>query len=45
VAVGGLGETLEGLAQGIDSEGRLIIRLDDGAIRTVAAGDVTILKR
>jgi BirA family biotin operon repressor/biotin-[acetyl-CoA-carboxylase] ligase len=44
VTVSGSGETLEGLAQGIDNEGRLIIRLDDGAIRSVAAGDVTIQK-
>jgi BirA family biotin operon repressor/biotin-[acetyl-CoA-carboxylase] ligase len=45
VAVSGLGETLEGLAQGIDQEGRLIITLDDGSLRQVAAGDVTILKK
>ncbi len=45
VAVSGLGETITGLAQGIDREGRLIITLDDGGIRTVAAGDVTILKK
>lgn len=44
VGVSGAGETLEGLAQAIDNEGRLIIRLDDGSMRTVAAGDVTILK-
>jgi BirA family biotin operon repressor/biotin-[acetyl-CoA-carboxylase] ligase len=44
VAVSGTGESLAGLAQGIDNEGRLIVRLDDGAIRTVAAGDVTIVK-
>lgn len=45
VMVSGAGETLEGLAQGVDNEGRLVIRLDDGALRTVAAGDVTIVKR
>jgi BirA family biotin operon repressor/biotin-[acetyl-CoA-carboxylase] ligase len=45
VAVSGLGETLEGLAQGIDSEGRLIIKFNDGSVKTVAAGDVTILKK
>ena len=45
VTVSGAGETLEGLAQGVDSDGRLIVRLDDGTIRTVAAGDVTIRKR
>jgi BirA family biotin operon repressor/biotin-[acetyl-CoA-carboxylase] ligase len=36
---------LEGLAQGVDNEGRLIIRRDDGTTRTVAAGDVTIIKK
>jgi BirA family biotin operon repressor/biotin-[acetyl-CoA-carboxylase] ligase len=45
VAVRGLGETFEGLAKGIDSEGRLLVELGDGTIRRVAAGDVTILKR
>jgi BirA family biotin operon repressor/biotin-[acetyl-CoA-carboxylase] ligase len=45
VTVSGGGAFLEGLAQGVDNEGRLIIRLDDGTIRTVAAGDVTIVKK
>jgi BirA family transcriptional regulator, biotin operon repressor / biotin---[acetyl-CoA-carboxylase] ligase len=45
VTISGAGEALEGLAQGLDTEGRLIITLDDGTTRTVAAGDVTILKR
>ncbi len=45
VIVSGAGDTLEGLAQGVDNEGRLIVRLDDDTIRTVAAGDVTILRR
>jgi BirA family transcriptional regulator, biotin operon repressor / biotin---[acetyl-CoA-carboxylase] ligase len=45
VMVSGAGETLEGIAQGIDDEGRLILRLDNGNVRTVAAGDVTIVKR
>ncbi len=45
VTVSGLGKTFTGLAQGMDHEGRLAIRLDDGAIQTVAAGDVTILKK
>jgi BirA family biotin operon repressor/biotin-[acetyl-CoA-carboxylase] ligase len=44
VTVSGAGEFLEGLALGVDNEGRLIIRLDDGTVRTVAAGDVTIVK-
>ena len=45
VSVGGPREALEGLAQGIDHEGRLIVKLDDGSLRQVAAGDVTILKK
>ncbi len=45
VAVSGLRETFEGLAQGIDPEGRLVIRTADGQLRPVAAGDVTILKK
>ena len=44
IAVSGASEVLEGLAQGIDVEGRLIVKLDDGTVRTVAAGDVTIVK-
>jgi BirA family transcriptional regulator, biotin operon repressor / biotin---[acetyl-CoA-carboxylase] ligase len=45
VALSGSGEVLEGTAQGIDAEGRLIIKLDDGTTRAVAAGDVTIIKK
>ena len=45
VDVSGAGETFEGTAEGIDREGRLIVRLDDGTLRTVTAGDVTILKK
>jgi BirA family biotin operon repressor/biotin-[acetyl-CoA-carboxylase] ligase len=45
VAVSGAGETFQGLAQGIDDEGRLMVELADGTLRTVAAGDVSILKR
>lgn len=44
VAVSG-GDHLEGTAEGIDPEGRLVIRRDDGTVRTVAAGDVTILNK
>jgi BirA family transcriptional regulator, biotin operon repressor / biotin---[acetyl-CoA-carboxylase] ligase len=43
VTVSGAGEFLEGLAQGVDSEGRLIVNLDNGTVRTIAAGDVTIV--
>ncbi len=45
VKVSAPGETIEGMAQGIDSDGRLLITQDDGRVRTVAAGDVTIVKR
>jgi BirA family biotin operon repressor/biotin-[acetyl-CoA-carboxylase] ligase len=45
ITVSGAGEALDGLAQGVDRDGRLILRLDDGTIRTVAAGDVTIVKK
>jgi len=45
VAVSGGGTMLEGLACGVDAEGRLILELDDGTLRQVAAGDVTIMKR
>ncbi len=45
VVVSGQGVTFSGLAQGIDREGRLKVRLDDGEVRTVAAGDVTIVKK
>jgi len=45
VAVSGAGMTLEGIARGIDAEGRLMLLLDDGTSRQVAAGDVTLLKR
>ncbi len=44
VAVKGHDGVLEGLARGIDREGRLIVELDDGAIHNVASGDVTIIK-
>ncbi len=44
VVVSGSGETLEGTAEGIDREGRLMIRHDDGTTHAVAAGDVTIVK-
>lgn len=44
VAVRGAGTALEGLAHGVDAEGRLILKLADGTLRQVTAGDVTILK-
>jgi BirA family biotin operon repressor/biotin-[acetyl-CoA-carboxylase] ligase len=45
VAVSGSGSRLEGVAHSIDADGRLILKMDDGALRTVAAGDVTLVKR
>ena len=45
VAVSGRGETFQGMAKGIDDEGRLIVEIADGILRTVAAGDVSILKK
>jgi BirA family biotin operon repressor/biotin-[acetyl-CoA-carboxylase] ligase len=44
VTVDGGRVTLEGFARGVDAEGRLILKLDDGTLRQVAAGDVTIMK-
>jgi BirA family biotin operon repressor/biotin-[acetyl-CoA-carboxylase] ligase len=45
VTVSGGDTVLDGLAQGVDSEGRLIIGLDNGTVRTIAAGDVSIVKK
>jgi BirA family biotin operon repressor/biotin-[acetyl-CoA-carboxylase] ligase len=45
VSVSGAGEVIEGEAVAIDSEGRLVVKLDDGTERTVAAGDVTLRKK
>lgn len=36
--------TFEGLAEDIDSEGRLVVKLEHGSRRVVASGDVTLLK-
>ena len=40
----GPGAVMEGIADDLDQEGRLVLRLKDGTLRTVAAGDVTIQK-
>lgn len=45
IAVSGQDGTFTGIATDIDTEGRLLVLLTDGTTRTVAAGDVTILKR
>jgi len=42
IIVSSMGEKLQGLAQGIDREGRLIIKQEDGSIRQISAGDVEL---
>ena len=44
VRVQGAAERIDGMARDIDMEGRLVVQLDDGTLRQVAAGDVTIVK-
>jgi BirA family biotin operon repressor/biotin-[acetyl-CoA-carboxylase] ligase len=34
---------VEGLAEAVDDEGALLLRLDDGELRTVAVGDIVVL--
>lgn len=43
VAVGE--EVLEGLAEGVDEDGALLLRLADGSLRVVVAGDVLSVRR
>jgi BirA family biotin operon repressor/biotin-[acetyl-CoA-carboxylase] ligase len=42
VAVSVMGEILEGVAEGVDADGALLIRQKDGGLRTIVAGDVTL---
>jgi BirA family biotin operon repressor/biotin-[acetyl-CoA-carboxylase] ligase len=44
VTVRGAGQILRGHAETLDGDGRLVVRLDDGSVRQIAAGDVTIEK-
>lgn len=44
VAAVGQDGTIEGVAEDIDSEGRLMVRLDSGVLQRIASGDVTIRK-
>jgi BirA family biotin operon repressor/biotin-[acetyl-CoA-carboxylase] ligase len=37
-------ETLTGIAEDIDKEGMLLVRLPSGAIRTINSGDVSLLR-
>jgi BirA family biotin operon repressor/biotin-[acetyl-CoA-carboxylase] ligase len=45
ISMSGADEILAGTAEGIDGEGRLLVKLDDGTLRAVAAGDVTIINK
>ena len=36
------GDTFTGLAEGVDDTGNLLLRLDDGTVMTLTAGDVTL---
>lgn len=44
VAVTMPGATLEGLAVDVDAEGTLLLRLDDGTMRSIYAGDVGVAR-
>ncbi len=44
VKVTSLDSVIEGLAEGIDDYGRLIVRLEGGRVEKVASGDVTVIK-
>lgn len=42
VTVSGGSDVLQGVAEGVDSNGALLVRLDSGCLETVLAGDVTL---
>jgi BirA family biotin operon repressor/biotin-[acetyl-CoA-carboxylase] ligase len=42
VSVSGSGPAIEGMAEGVDPDGALLVRLDDGSLETIVAGDVTL---
>jgi len=44
VMVAAGGETYRGLAESVDEEGRLLLRLPSGEIRRVSSGDLTMLR-
>lgn len=44
VSVSGAGSVLEGMAEGVDADGALLVRRADGALERVLAGDVTLRK-
>jgi len=42
VVISGLGTELEGLAEGVDQDGALLLRLQDGQVVRILAGDVSL---
>lgn len=42
VSVTGVRETLEGIAEGVDELGRLLVRTEEGVLHALLAGDVTL---
>ena len=44
ISVIGIRETLDGVAEGIDEVGRLLLRTQDGTLHALSAGDVTLKK-
>ena len=42
VELQGVGERFEGIAEDVDAEGALLVRLESGELRTFTAGDVTL---
>jgi BirA family biotin operon repressor/biotin-[acetyl-CoA-carboxylase] ligase len=42
VAVHTAGSVLQGLAEGVDADGALLVRLSDGRLETIVTGDVTL---
>lgn len=42
VSVAGAGTVLSGVAEAVDDTGSLLLRLDDGLVRVVSAGEVTL---
>ena len=45
VTVSTIGASLEGVAEGVNADGALLVRLDSGRLETVMAGDVTLRTR
>jgi BirA family biotin operon repressor/biotin-[acetyl-CoA-carboxylase] ligase len=41
VTISGMGSVVEGVAEGVDEDGALLVRLADGRLESVLAGDVT----